>query len=75
MIVFLILAGVLECLAGLLAWGGNASAHEIFGTLLIGFAPLAWGLAGVIERLDPPSSAHLVTKMGRREPSVEESND
>ena len=52
MIVFLILAGVLECLAGLLAWGGNASAHEIFGTLLIGFAPLAWGLAGVIERLD-----------------------
>ena len=63
MIVFLILAGVLECLAGLLAWGGNASAHEIFGTLLIGFVPLAWGLAAVIERLDPPSSGHLVTKM------------
>ena len=67
MIVFLIFAGVLEWLAGLLAWGGNASAHEIFGTLLIGFAPLAWGLAGVIERLD----ALVVTKIGRHEPPAE----
>lgn len=64
MIVFLILTGVLECLAGLLAWGGNASAHEILGTLLIGFAPLVWGLAAVIERLDPPSSPHVVTNWG-----------
>ena len=69
MIVFLILAGVLECLAGLLAWGGNASAHEIFGTLLIGFA-----LAGVIET-GPACSALVVTKIGRHEPPAKESND